>query len=70
MADISLSVQGLISQSIIDTLKSAIESGNIGGLRVEIVPGTMSEIKDRYSLIHLSYQNINIIFCVLMWKDV
>ena len=40
LADVVLSVQGLISQSIIDTLKSAIQSGNIGGLQVEIALGT------------------------------
>ena len=50
LADIVLSVQGLISQSIIDTLRSAIESGNVGGLQVEIVPGTVQCFHHNVSL--------------------
>ena len=43
LADVNLAVKGLISQGIIDTLKRAVESGVIGKLRVEVVPGMIKK---------------------------
>lgn len=40
----ALTIKGLISPYIIDTLKEAVESGNIGGLRVEVFPGISLQI--------------------------
>ena len=42
LADIVISVQGIMTQCIVETLRVAVQSGNIGGLRVEIVPGTFN----------------------------
>ena len=42
LADIVISVQGIMTQYIVETLRVAVQSGNIGGLRVEIVPGTFN----------------------------
>ncbi|XP_046844000.1 uncharacterized protein LOC124438054 isoform X1 [Xenia sp. Carnegie-2017] len=38
LANIYLTIHGMITQSIVDTLKATISSGNLGGIEVRIVP--------------------------------
>ncbi|XP_046845536.1 uncharacterized protein LOC124439357 [Xenia sp. Carnegie-2017] len=38
LANIYLTIQGMITPSIVDTLKATISSGNLGGIEVRIVP--------------------------------